>query len=208
MRWLVLGINLFYLAYFLLFWGIRDKQPSRPFTCSQLHAHAGASRGGGWGSIMFLPFANLYLPQVWESLGKNQPKITEKVKTSESSIKTGAGSMHIAKMCHSPGLPYAVASGDGVCSASTSDEAAKGSVATTTRYFSKVVASAGMRQLSIRRYPTKRHAIPQAGNIPCCQSPEDSVNPVSESMCLWERWCQRNQVEAGLWFAGLVMSHY
>ena len=116
--------------------------------------------------------------------------------------------MHIAKMCHSPGLPYAVASGDGVCSASTSDEAAKGSVATTTRYFSRVVASAGMRQVSIRRYPKKRPEIPQAGNIPCCQSPEGSVNPVSESMCLWERWCQRNQVEAGLWFAGLVMSHY
>lgn len=85
--------------------------------------------------------SNLYLPQVWESLGRNQPKIAKKVKTSESSIKTGAGSMHIAKMCHSPGLPYAVASGDGVCSAPTSDEAAKGSVATTTRYFSKVVSS-------------------------------------------------------------------
>lgn len=52
---------LFGLLYFLLFWGFRDKQPPRPFTCSQLHAHAGASRGGGWGSIMFLPCALLQL---------------------------------------------------------------------------------------------------------------------------------------------------
>ena len=40
--------SLFSLAYFFLCWGFWDQQPSRPFTCSQLHAHAGAARGGGW----------------------------------------------------------------------------------------------------------------------------------------------------------------
>ncbi len=53
-QWLAVGTkfdilkSLFSLAYFLLCWGFRDQQPFGPFTCSQLHAHAGAARGGGW----------------------------------------------------------------------------------------------------------------------------------------------------------------
>ena len=94
---------------------------------------------------MFLPCALLQL-----IFASSQAKDCQKVKTSQSSIKTGAGSMHPggAKMCYSPGLPYTVASGDGVCSASTSDETAQGSVATTTRYFHDVEANSGMRELS------------------------------------------------------------